>query len=234
MGVNNYLSLIDEIYLEEQIITSLRLGILNEEAIFDKTSFKNPVYIVLMNGRSQMSTIISKATGDAFTHACIAFNSKLDPMYSFGTKGSNQKGQMGFSKASPQDRKAFFNDNAFYNVYVIYVTDVALSMMKERLEWFEKNIEKLKYDWLGLIDVFFNKTSDHHDYKYFCSRFVMEILSQGINIDKNASLYRPQHITGLDNITLVNKGEDIHYYDKTITDNNERYIKSGKSYKIVL
>lgn len=62
----------------------------------------------------------------------------------------------------------------------------------------------------------------------------MEILSQGINIDKNASLYRPQHITGLDNITLVNKGEDIHYYDKTITDNNERYIKSGKSYKIVL
>ena len=211
----------------------LVIDYLTEEAFFDKT-YRNPIYIVLMNGRSQLSNLISKATGDSFTHAGIAFNSSLDPLYSFGTKGSDQIGKMGFSKANPQDRKAFFNDNAYYSVYVMYVSDIVLNMMYERLEWFEKNVEKLKYDFAGLINIFFGKDSEHHDDKYFCSRFVMEILSQGIQLDRVASLYRPQQIADLGNITLVNKGNDIHYYDKTITDKNERYIKSGKSYKITL
>lgn len=230
MRIDDYLLMIDEI----QLVQDIRYGILNEDAIFDKASFRNPIYIVLMNGKSPLSNVIAKITGDTYTHACIAFNSKLDPLYSFGNKGIGQDGKVGFSKSNPQDRKSFPKEGSYYQVYVTYVTDIALSMMRERLEWFEKNAEKLKFDFSGLLNIFFGRDSENHEEKYFCSRFVMEILSQGIQIDKLPSLYRPQEMAKLDCITLVNKGNDIHYYDKSITDKNERLIKSYRSNKIIL
>lgn len=66
------------------------LDTLTEEAVFSKDC-KNPVYITLMNGKSPLADIISKATGDYFTHACISFNSALDPLYSFGSKNDIEK-----------------------------------------------------------------------------------------------------------------------------------------------
>ena len=63
---------------------------INEEAIFSKTQ-KNPVYIVLIHSGTPLANAIKKVTGDEFSHACISFNSKLDPLYSFGTKGKGEK-----------------------------------------------------------------------------------------------------------------------------------------------
>lgn len=189
------------------------LDTLTEEAVFSKDC-KNPVYITLMNGKSPLADIISKATGDYFTHACISFNSALDPLYSFGSKNDIEKG-MGFSIAHVKD-KAISRNQPYYSVYVMYVSDSAYAAMKERLKYFEKNKNKFKYDFKGLADIFFNRSSENHSTKYFCSRFVMDIISQAMPLNKVASLWRPQQIESLSNISLVNRGFDLYNYDKKL------------------
>lgn len=201
------------------------LDTLTEEAVFSKDC-KNPVYITLMNGKSPLADIISKATGDYFTHACLSFNSALDPLYSFGSKNDIEKG-MGFSIAHVKD-KAISRNQPYYSVYVMYVSDSAYAAMKERLKYFEKNKNKFKYDFKGLVDIFFNRSSENHSTKYFCSRFVMDIISQAMPLGKVASLWRPQQIESLSNISLVNRGFDLYNYDKKITEKNEKLIKQGR------
>ena len=87
--------------------------VITEKAIFNK-QYKNPVYIVLMHSGSLMANIIKKVTNDTFSHSCIAFNSKLDPLYSFGTKGKGSSG-IGFSVSDSKD-KFFQTHNAYYHV----------------------------------------------------------------------------------------------------------------------
>lgn len=201
--------------------------ILNEDAVFSK-SCKNPVYIVLMNGKSPLSSIILKATGDYFSHACIAFNDDLDPLYSFGAKSKTmQKGGMGFCISKPTDLSVF-NKQAYYAVYVTYVTDEAYAKMKERLSYFTTNANKMIYDYVGLLNVWMHQSSDNRTKSYFCSRFVMDIIGAGIKLDKLPSLYRPQDIASMSNISLVNRGFDFHNYDKKITQKNEKLLKQGK------
>lgn len=200
---------------------------LEEEAIFDKNN-KNPVYIVLMNGKSPLAKLILTATGDYYSHACIAFDSSLDPLYSFGSKSKiTQDGKMGLSISKPSDLSVF-KQQAYYSVYVTYVTDEVYAKMKERLQYFLDNQNKLKYDFVGLLNIWVGKSSESHTTKYFCSRFVMDIIGAGTHIDKLPSLYRPQDLTNMDNITLVNRGYDLHNYDKKITDRNEKLLKKGK------
>ena len=201
--------------------------ILNEDAVFSK-SCKNPVYIILMNGKSPLSSIILKATGDYFSHACIAFNDDLDPLYSFGAKSKTmQKGGMGFCISKPTDLSVF-NKQAYYAVYVTYVTDEAYAKMKERLSYFTTNANKMIYDYVGLLNVWMHQSSDNRTRAYFCSRFVMDIIGAGIKLDKLPSLYRPQDIASMNNISLVNRGFDFHNYDKKITQKNEKLLKQGK------
>ena len=191
---------------------------INEEAIFSKSQ-KNPVYIVLMHSGTPLANAIKKVTGDEFSHACISFNSKLDPLYSFGTKGKGEKG-IGFTINDPKD-KFFTKFNSKYNVYVMYVTDNAYKSMKNRLSYFTNHKDTLKFD------IWFGKESEDHE-KWFCSRFVMEIISKAQELSKVPSLWKPSDITQLQNISLVNRGFDFFNYDYKVTDRHCNDIKKGK------
>ena len=52
----------------------------------------------------------------------------------------------------------------------------------------------MKYDFVGLLNIWMNMSSESHTSKYFCSRFVMDIIDSGVHIDKLPSLYRPQDL----------------------------------------
>ena len=194
---------------------------INEEAFFNK-QFKNPVYIVLMHSGTPLANVIKKATGDEFSHACISFNSRLDPLYSFGSKGEGERGT-GFAVNKPTD-KFFDKFAAKYSVYVMYVTDKAYKSMQNRLQYFVQNKDKLKYDLKGLIDIWFGNDSEDHE-KWFCSRFVMEIISKAQNLTKVPSLWKPNDITQLDNISLVNRGFNFYNYDYRLTEKHCSEIK---------
>lgn len=150
--------------------------IVNEEAIFSKTQ-KNPIFIVLMHTGTFLSRTVKLITRDEFSHAAIAFNSKLDPLYSFGFKGKGQSG-VGFSKTFPKD-DFFTTHKSYYHVYVMYVTDEALMNMQARINFFEANEDRMKFDAKGLLRIWFGKDSESHTMEYFCSRFVMELIQKG-------------------------------------------------------
>lgn len=200
--------------------------VINEEAMYDKATYKNPVYIVLMHSGTPLANLIKKVTKDTFSHACIAFNSKLDPLYSFGQKGDRQQTGLGFSISSPHE-KFFTHYKSFYSVFVMYVTDSAMAKIKERLSYFETNVNKFKYDILGLVDIFFGKASESHTFKWFCSRFVMDLINCAQTLSKVPSLWKPQDITQLENISIVNRGFDFYKYNEKITKHNEQLIKNG-------
>ena len=221
----NY-EVIEDMGITESTDTYPENMIINEEAIFDKFH-KNPVFIVLMHSGTLLANAIKKVTGDEFSHACISFNSKLDPMYSFGTKGKGQTG-VGFCVNDPRDR-FFETHKAYYHVYVMYVTDEAKLAMQTRLNFFEMNEDRLKYDFKGLFKIWFGKDTESHTMEYFCSRFVMELIQRGgIELDKVPSLWKPSDINKLENISLVNKGYNFYKYDYKITDKHLKEIQKNK------
>lgn len=197
---------------------------INEEAIFSKDK-KNPVYIVLSSGSSLFAKGIKAVTRSEFSHAMISFNSKLDPLYSFGTKAGG-KG-LGFVVNNPKDY-VFDVEDAKYAVYVMFVTDKAKKAMKDALKFFIDNKDKLKYDFHGIADIWVGKTSDQRQGKWFCSRFVMFLISKATELSKAPSLWRPGDIDKLDSISLVNRGFNFYNYNYKVTDRHVNDIKKEK------
>ena len=197
---------------------------INEEAIFTKSA-KNPVYIVLSSGSSLFARGIKNVTKSEFSHAMISFNSKLDPLYSFGTKAGG-KG-LGFVINNPKDY-VFDVEDAKYSVYVMYVTDKAKKAMQDALRFFIDNKDKLKYDFHGILDIWRGKASDQRQGQWFCSRFVMFLISKATDISKAPSLWKPVDIMQLDNISLVNRGFNFYNYDYRVTERHCNNIEKGK------
>lgn len=197
---------------------------INEEAIFSKDK-KNPVYIVLSSGNSLFAKGIKAITDSEFSHAMISFNSKLNPLYSFGAKSGGKS--IGFSINNPKDY-VFDKSDTKYSVYVLFVSDKAKKEMEKALQFFIDNKDKLKYDFRGIVDILVGKQSDHRKDKWFCSRFVMFLISKSTELSKAPSLWRPADIDKLDNISLVNRGFNFYNYDYKITDRHVSDIKSGK------
>ena len=152
------------------------------------------------------------ATGDEFSHSSIAFDINLKDMYSFGTKSIEEK-VLGFVHIAHDDPTWSVRNIATpYSLYVTFVNEVALNKMKNRLEFFVKNSDKLKYSWVGLARVFFHIKSPKR-MRWFCSAFVAEILGQGYNLPKDSTLYRPATLKDLPKVELVMKGPDISKYN---------------------
>lgn len=94
-------------------------------------------------GHTPLSHIITKATGDSFSHATLLFDISLNPMFSFGTKKISPT-ELGFIKTHPKD-PIWGGKPVSYSVYVTFVSKNALAKMKGRLQVFINNADKLKY-----------------------------------------------------------------------------------------
>lgn len=200
-----------------------------ENCVFEVAQYssvnKYPIFITLMHTGTKMATLIKTVTGDEFSHATIAFNAKLHPTYSFGTKKLGGK-ERGLVVQNPQDE--FFNSfKTTYATYVMYVSRNKRERMLDRLQYFIDNEPDLKYDAPALVACALHIPTEFRK-KWFCSRFVAEILNQGDKLSKVPSLWKPQELTGLENISLVNAGDDFRRYDYKLTNRNLELIKKGK------
>lgn len=226
-------SVLDNIVNEEALIEKYKGEDTNmvmfEEAIYD-SKHTEPVYIVLMHTGALLANIIRNINKDEYTHSCISFNSKLEPMYSFGNKKISYnpfKGKSGFVVNKP-DSEFFQTYKTEYSVYVMYVSKADKKKIIERLKWFSEKQKYLTFDFVGIIKYKFGISSDNNLNKWFCSRFVAELINQTGALDRDPSLYSPQDLNDdLTCISLVNKGEDLTKYDYKITERNLKKIKEG-------
>lgn len=201
--------------------------IATEEANYSRKN-RYPVFIVLQHSNIFTSNVIRKFTHAEFSHSCISFNSDLTPLYTFGPKSAdNLFGNLGFSIQNDGPKNGLYIEPTSYAVYVMYVDKKAIDAMKARLQEFIDQKDILKYDMMNLISVWRQIPSEKSK-KYFCSRFVAEILGAGRNLDKFASLHRPQDFTDFNDITLVNKGNDFKNYKKRITEMNMKKVRQSR------
>lgn len=203
---------------------------ITEDTIFEDAKYDEehqyPIYIVLMHSGTPLANIIKGVTRSEYSHACISFNPGLNPLYSFG--GKTKGGEKGFGFVVQSNRDSFYSKfKAKYGVYVMFVSKEGRDAMKQRLQFFQKNKKDLKYDIAGLVQVFFGQSTDYKQNKYFCSRFVMDLVQKGSKIDKVPSLWKPDDIKQLTNISLVNKGDDFYHYSRTETIKNVEKIKQA-------
>lgn len=224
-------SVLDNIVNEEALIEKYKGEDTNmvmfEEAIYD-SKHTEPVYIVLMHTGTILANTIKAVTKDEFSHSCISFTSKLDPMFSFGNKKTSYiAGQPGFVQQNTKD-EFFKKKKSIYEVYVMFVSKSQKQKMIDRLKWFKEKDKYLGYDIIGLIKYKLGISSDDNLKKWFCSRFVAELLGQAEDLGRDASLFSPQDFKNdLNFISLVNKGDDLYNYDYKVTERNLKKIKEG-------
>ena len=210
------------------------LKLVQEETIYNQND-KYPVFIILTYGDNPLGYAIHKITGDEWTHSLIAFNPELDYMYSFGArtqKSDHVQSPFGFVYQKTKD-DWYKNKATKYLVYVMYVNKASITAMKNRLNYFVTHEKESKYDFKGILDIWAGKDTEDHR-KFFCSRFVADIIAQGVKIDKLPSLYHPEDLKNLNNVTLVNGGNDMYFYNPEVTKRNLEYIKQKRYDKIKL
>lgn len=201
---------------------------MTEEAKYDKEN-KYPVYIILTDADSPMAKMIKKYTGQDWAHALIAFNSDLEPAYSFGCT-SIKPMKFGFISKSEEDP---FRDQekAKYEVLLMYVNKTQYDKMQKKLNWYLTHKEDLKYSFSGLGFFGLNIPKQIKD-KYFCSQFVMDIIGEAFTISKDPSLWSPGDIENLDNLSIIDKGNDLRYFDKKSLVKNTKFVQKGLYNKI--
>ena len=185
------------------------------------SSKEHPVLVVLTTGDNPLSNLIKKATGDAFTHSSISFNTDLNPMYSFGEKNGGtskisgkERSSLGFVRTYPTDELWHTDkEKVPYSIYGTLVSFDVYNKMKNRLDFFLRNQFDLRYSFKQLINVKLNIKS-HSQAKWFCSRFVADILNAGNKLPKDPSLYRPQSFVDMSGMHYLASGDSIEKYDK--------------------
>ena len=176
-----------------------------------------PVYVVVMHTGSVVSTVIKKATGDLYSHASISFDPSLTNMYSFGNKRIKGKAFANGFKKEDIHNEFFSSRNIPYAMYMVPVTKEELVAMKKRLDYFVKNENKFSFDMIGLVKIFFG-IADNPENRYFCSRFVMNVLNAGRPADpytQEESLVKPQDLAETNFARYVMGGYLKDYNPKT-------------------
>lgn len=189
------------------------------ESTDDRTLY--PVYVLCVHTGTLLANVIKKATGSHFSHCTISFDSSLKNMYSFGRKTRLTELSNGSFVKESIHNPPYTNEGVTYALYCIPVTSSQLAAMKKRLEYFVKNKTKFRYDFAGLFKNFFG-IADNPEQRWFCSRFVADIINAGTEpgqkpMIREPSLMRPEDFLYTNFALYVTSGL-IKDYDQILVD----------------
>ncbi len=216
---NEYNKTVSESYKFEIEDKSVKFfdDVLSEEANSNNKLY--PVYILLQHSGTLLANIIKKVTKSHFSHSSISFDSSLTHMYSFGRKRGTNPFIGAFTLENINDK--FFKERTIpFALYVVPCTKDQIDRMKKRLDYFIKNSTKFKYDFTGLMKNYLGIV-DNPEYRWFCSRFVADIINAGAPSNKpyviEPSLMRPEDFINTNFATYVIGGY-LNMYDSTLVD----------------
>lgn len=189
------------------------------ESADDRTLY--PVYVLCVHTGTLLANVIKKATGSHFSHCTISFDSSLKNMYSFGRKTRLTELSNGSFVKESIHNPPYTNEGVTYALYCIPVNSSQLAAMKKRLEYFVKNKTKFRYDFAGLFKNFFG-IADNPEQRWFCSRFVADIINAGTEpgqkpMIREPSLMRPEDFLYTNFALYVTSGL-IKDYDQILVD----------------
>ena len=165
------------------------------------------IYIILTHTGTILSQIIKHWTGDEFSHVSIALDTDLEQMYSFGRLNPYNPfwGSFVHEHINKGTFKRFKKTKA--EVYSIFITDEQYEKAQKTIAYFEKNMQKYKFNILGLACVCINKKIIRKN-TFYCAEFVKHILKDirltGVN--ELPEIIRPQNFKELKGMQLEYEG----------------------------
>lgn len=139
-----------------------------------------PVYIVLVEGKSQFSSTIKSITKCIYSHAAIAFDHTLEHMYSYGFQ---ERKHPGFGEEKIEN----IPKGSRIRVYTFFVSKQIKEKLESTIDKFKKNIDKTRYSYKNLFTYIFNIPYEN-DWNMICSQFVDRCLKLvGIDMTKKSS-----------------------------------------------
>lgn len=183
----------------------------NKKNNTDKTKC---VYILISKTQTLPSNVIKMWTKEPYAHTSLALDIELREMYSFARKKLRNPFYCGF--ISEDITKGVFGRdvNTTCRVTRLWVTPNQYKKIISNLEKFKKEKDHLKYNYLGIFGVVFNKAVERR-YNYFCSQFVYYILDKsGVKMfGKKPGLTRPEDFRTWDELELIYEGKLNEYRD---------------------
>lgn len=165
------------------------------------------IYILLTRTDTWVSRTIGLLTADPYTHASIAFNAELQPMYSFARYYPNLPLPAGL-RIEPL-HKGFFKQQSHVPcaLYALEVTDEVYAAAQHEVDRMMLEAPRYQFSVIGLILCKLN-IPFHRRHHYFCSEFVSEVLhrSKALTLPKDPSLMRPGDYTQIPALTCRYEG----------------------------
>lgn len=165
------------------------------------------IYIMLSKSDTMVSKMISALSECEYTHASIAFEKDLSPMYSFARKGN---------MPLPAGLRLEYADKGYYSehgdipcaVYELIVDDKTYYSAQKLVAEMIKQIDSYTYNVIGLFLCKFNIYAYDREHHFFCSEFVGDILarSNALKLPKPPSLMRPNDYTNIPELSLRFQG----------------------------
>lgn len=144
-----------------------------------------PVYFVFAEGKTPgISKAIKKATHSPYSHISIAFDEKLNPMYSFGGKIEDDTYTNEKKGVRKEDIGGAYYSEIDVLVYTGYLPNESVTKMKKICDDFVKNADKTNFDYGILLKRLVSKDGKmpKNEYHQVCSTFVNYLL-KSVDVD---------------------------------------------------
>jgi len=175
------------------------------------------LYILLTNTGSVPTKIIGLYTRAPFNHVSIGFDIKLDRLYSFGRKRMRNPLLGGFVRENTTEGIYAYFRNTYCSIYELDVDLETYKRLKLVIKSFEKDKDKYRYNFIGLLGVIVNRPLKRK-HSYFCSEFVATVLVEsGVHFfEKHPSLVTPDDFRKIEGIQHIYTGP-LNEYNRDVT-----------------
>lgn len=241
----NYVDKEDEKTLANNINKKIKEYNMKDEVhVGDKNRFKNyftestskkklkPIFIVVSYTDTPFGKVISKFTGDIYSHAALSFDSILENMYSFNLSSSYGKhGGISFEKISDYVK---YNAESTMSVLAVFVKEHDFFKIKANVDNYIANYNNTNYSIGNIFNIVINRAKDtKYNMNMICSQFVDSMFKlANINItDKSSNLVVPGDFYKVKNpkIFKVFEGKITDYNHDKIDNKINKLIRSNSN-----
>lgn len=189
-----------------------------------------PVYITLIRHGGINSKVIRLGTHSSWSHAGITFDNSLKEIYSFNASTPNKRS--GFSIENVK----FYEEakDVYLKVITFFVEPKIKKALKEKVDFYMKNMDKTTYSFANIFNIILNKTKDTaYSLSMVCSQFVDNVLKM-VNIDltgKPSNLVNPGDFdrktrSSDSKLYIVYEGPLKSYKPRTVKDKINKLLSS--------
>ena len=178
---------------------------------------KQKLYILLSDSNSIISKGIKIYTRKPYSHVSIALDKDLNEIYSFSRLKPYNPLIGGFIREDIDVGTFSVFPNTIVELYSIDITLDQYKQIQEEIKRFSESERRYTYNYLGIIGIIINRPINR-EYKYFCSQFVAEVLTNSDIkiIEKDKGLTAPNDFRNHKDLNLVYRGNLQEYTRNTI------------------